>query len=341
MSTVPGGPRRAPNFNLNNIKTHCKWIHDGSCAFQERGCKYKHEIPLDKESQHRVGLSGGLPQWIRRLPEGERRWFLLPQRKREDIIAQAKLDLGAAASEQEVLRYAIQDIFWGGAGQRTAGNHGQGQTQVQAQTQVHAQTQAQAQMQTAQQQGHMQLFQPETQQRSNIMCDIMCPSEPSHLPRAASTLAPSALEPRQAENITTGRGRILSGPLAGPRLGLFPSAVVPAKSPFGQPLGPAAGLFGTSIYITRGSMPVCFAADWSHSAHTGSTAGYPFFEDASTVPQRNRFGAIGTRPLASQQENQRWQSSLSLRPRTTGSVLASLSGMDIDAGSEGDPYFRF
>lgn len=33
-----GGPRRE--------KVYCdKWIHDGTCAFTQQGCKYKHEMP--------------------------------------------------------------------------------------------------------------------------------------------------------------------------------------------------------------------------------------------------------------------------------------------------------
>lgn len=45
-------------------KTYCtKWIHEGTCAFVQQGCRYKHEMPLDRETQLTVGLNNGLPAW--------------------------------------------------------------------------------------------------------------------------------------------------------------------------------------------------------------------------------------------------------------------------------------
>ncbi|KAF9882031.1 c-x8-c-x5-c-x3-h type zinc finger protein [Colletotrichum karsti] len=45
-------------------KIYCdKWVHEGVCAFTQQGCKYKHEMPLDKPTQHSLGLFHGLPTW--------------------------------------------------------------------------------------------------------------------------------------------------------------------------------------------------------------------------------------------------------------------------------------
>jgi hypothetical protein len=47
-------------------KIYCdKWIHDGTCAFTQQGCKYKHEMPFDKATQQSLGLFHGFPKWWR------------------------------------------------------------------------------------------------------------------------------------------------------------------------------------------------------------------------------------------------------------------------------------
>jgi hypothetical protein len=47
-------------------KIYCdKWIHDGVCAFAQQGCRYKHEMPMDKATQHSIGLYNGLPKWYK------------------------------------------------------------------------------------------------------------------------------------------------------------------------------------------------------------------------------------------------------------------------------------
>ncbi|OIW31584.1 hypothetical protein CONLIGDRAFT_678054 [Coniochaeta ligniaria NRRL 30616] len=49
------------------LKIYCdKWIHEGVCAFTQQGCKYKHEMPLDKDTQESLGLFQGLPIWWRK-----------------------------------------------------------------------------------------------------------------------------------------------------------------------------------------------------------------------------------------------------------------------------------
>lgn len=48
-------------------KIYCdKWIHDGTCAFTQVGCKYKHFMPTDKVTQVSLGLNHGFPNWFRR-----------------------------------------------------------------------------------------------------------------------------------------------------------------------------------------------------------------------------------------------------------------------------------
>ncbi|RGP68115.1 hypothetical protein FLONG3_8289 [Fusarium longipes] len=45
-------------------KIYCdKWIHDGTCAFTQQGCKYKHEMPFDRATQQSLGLFHGFPKW--------------------------------------------------------------------------------------------------------------------------------------------------------------------------------------------------------------------------------------------------------------------------------------
>ncbi|ORY65414.1 uncharacterized protein BCR38DRAFT_484838 [Pseudomassariella vexata] len=56
-NTPSGIPQRRP-------KIYCdKWVHEGVCAFTQQGCKYKHEMPFDKFTQHQLGLFHGLPAW--------------------------------------------------------------------------------------------------------------------------------------------------------------------------------------------------------------------------------------------------------------------------------------
>ncbi|UNI20548.1 hypothetical protein JDV02_006626 [Purpureocillium takamizusanense] len=48
-------------------KVYCdKWIHEGVCAFTQQGCKFKHEMPFDGETQRSLGLFQGLPGWYRK-----------------------------------------------------------------------------------------------------------------------------------------------------------------------------------------------------------------------------------------------------------------------------------
>lgn len=51
-------------------KVYCDmWIHEGRCAFTQTGCKFKHEMPLDEETQRTLGLFQGLPSWFKKQQE--------------------------------------------------------------------------------------------------------------------------------------------------------------------------------------------------------------------------------------------------------------------------------
>ncbi|KAH8685676.1 hypothetical protein BGZ60DRAFT_97821 [Tricladium varicosporioides] len=65
QSGMSSPPSRAPFFKREKI--YCdKWIHEGVCAFTQMGCKYKHEMPMDRATQQTLGLNHGLPNWYRR-----------------------------------------------------------------------------------------------------------------------------------------------------------------------------------------------------------------------------------------------------------------------------------
>ncbi|KAK0752291.1 hypothetical protein B0T18DRAFT_426794 [Schizothecium vesticola] len=62
---VPRSATAAPP--QRRVKIYCdKWVHEGICAFTQQGCKYKHEMPQDKATQHSLGLFHGLPAWWRK-----------------------------------------------------------------------------------------------------------------------------------------------------------------------------------------------------------------------------------------------------------------------------------
>ncbi|KAI0551543.1 hypothetical protein F4679DRAFT_582380 [Xylaria curta] len=65
-SHVGGGPSLLHHASptRRRVKVYCdKWVHEGVCAFTQQGCKYKHEMPEDPDTQHMLGLFHGYPQW--------------------------------------------------------------------------------------------------------------------------------------------------------------------------------------------------------------------------------------------------------------------------------------
>ncbi|KAI0205922.1 hypothetical protein F4808DRAFT_470860 [Astrocystis sublimbata] len=56
-------PSNSAPIGLKRTKVYCdKWVHTGTCAFNQTGCKFKHEMPMDRETQQSLGLQG-FPQW--------------------------------------------------------------------------------------------------------------------------------------------------------------------------------------------------------------------------------------------------------------------------------------
>ncbi|KAK0635560.1 hypothetical protein B0T17DRAFT_48057 [Bombardia bombarda] len=63
-SIVASVPAPVMSAFSRRIKVYCdKWVHEGVCAFTQQGCRYKHEMPFDKATQHSLGLFHGLPAW--------------------------------------------------------------------------------------------------------------------------------------------------------------------------------------------------------------------------------------------------------------------------------------
>ncbi|OAA68125.1 Zinc finger, CCCH-type [Niveomyces insectorum RCEF 264] len=53
-------------FSKKN-KIYCdKWVHEGICAFTQQGCKFKHEMPHDRNTQKSLGLFHGYPTWYKK-----------------------------------------------------------------------------------------------------------------------------------------------------------------------------------------------------------------------------------------------------------------------------------
>ncbi|KAJ4306152.1 hypothetical protein N0V88_000948 [Collariella sp. IMI 366227] len=53
------------------MKVYCdKWVHEGVCAFTQQGCKYKHEMPSDRATQHQLGLFLGSEEMVLPLYDG-------------------------------------------------------------------------------------------------------------------------------------------------------------------------------------------------------------------------------------------------------------------------------
>ncbi|KAL2132456.1 hypothetical protein VTI74DRAFT_3762 [Chaetomium olivicolor] len=66
MPTGNGGGDVIQNTSTQpkRMKVYCdKWVHEGVCAFTQQGCKYKHEMPSDRATQHQLGLFLGYPAW--------------------------------------------------------------------------------------------------------------------------------------------------------------------------------------------------------------------------------------------------------------------------------------
>ncbi|ROT37698.1 hypothetical protein SODALDRAFT_203339 [Sodiomyces alkalinus F11] len=86
VATSPAQPKRP--------KVYCdKWVHEGVCAFTQQGCKYKHEMPMDKATQNSLGLFHGLPAWWKKHQAELQR-----QQDSEETVTITGVDYGIASS---------------------------------------------------------------------------------------------------------------------------------------------------------------------------------------------------------------------------------------------------
>jgi hypothetical protein len=53
-------------YEENDVEAGGKWIHEGTCALTRMGCKYRHEMPMDRETQLSLNRNHGLPNWYHR-----------------------------------------------------------------------------------------------------------------------------------------------------------------------------------------------------------------------------------------------------------------------------------
>ncbi|CZT41248.1 uncharacterized protein RSE6_00969 [Rhynchosporium secalis] len=70
INAIVQSSSNAPTPARRREKVYCdKWIHEGTCAFTQLGCKYLHRMPMDRETQMTLGLNNGPPAWYRRTEE--------------------------------------------------------------------------------------------------------------------------------------------------------------------------------------------------------------------------------------------------------------------------------
>lgn len=64
------GPEGSTPGPLSKKRYCTYWIRKGECDYMQEGCRYKHEMPVDEETQQRIGLRE-IPLWFRESPEYE------------------------------------------------------------------------------------------------------------------------------------------------------------------------------------------------------------------------------------------------------------------------------
>ncbi|KAF7538445.1 hypothetical protein G7Z17_g12625 [Cylindrodendrum hubeiense] len=104
-------------------KVYCdKWIHDGQCAFAQQGCKFKHEMPFDKATQHSLGLFQGLPGWWKRLQVELRKQEEDRRKEIEELFSTTPISPAALADQAAVDRHSGAFMDQPGWQNNTAGN---------------------------------------------------------------------------------------------------------------------------------------------------------------------------------------------------------------------------
>ncbi|CRK40878.1 hypothetical protein BN1723_004975, partial [Verticillium longisporum] len=104
VACSPAGPKRT--------KVYCdKWVHEGVWAFTQQGCRYKHEMPLDKATQHSLGLFHGLPTWWRKQQaELQRRQLTISGRNVDDSVQVTSAPGGAVFGGEQQGRGAVAEV---------------------------------------------------------------------------------------------------------------------------------------------------------------------------------------------------------------------------------------
>lgn len=83
-------------------------MHEGTCAFTQQGCKYKHEMPFDKATQLSLGLFHGLPSWWKKHQANLQR-----QREPDTPLDEAQLvSLDSAQDQHELGSPARRQGSW-------------------------------------------------------------------------------------------------------------------------------------------------------------------------------------------------------------------------------------
>jgi len=98
MSSIKPNPQ---SLQVKKTKIYCdKWVHEGVCAFTQQGCRFKHEMPMDKATQVSLGLFHGLPAWWKRHQMNlQRRQALQPLESSASVSLNSNF-LAEIASEQ-------------------------------------------------------------------------------------------------------------------------------------------------------------------------------------------------------------------------------------------------
>ncbi|KAK4463965.1 hypothetical protein QBC42DRAFT_284890 [Cladorrhinum samala] len=94
----------APSGQQKKIKVYCdKWVHEGVCAFTQQGCKYKHEMPFDRATQHSLGLFHGLPAWWKKAQQELATPVLAPSAEENYPVARGTTRLQAQQQQTTMM----------------------------------------------------------------------------------------------------------------------------------------------------------------------------------------------------------------------------------------------